>query len=93
MSDRSSNSGVIGGSADVAKVRGCLDTLGEVLGQPALRVMTQLVMAGKQGAVLCYAVLCTLHLWCLVHAVYTATMVYAHDQVLGSLVAACWSCL
>jgi hypothetical protein len=33
----------------VAKLRVCLDTVGDVLGQPALRVMTQLVMAGVCG--------------------------------------------
>lgn len=42
----SSNLGVIGGPADVAKLRICLDTLGDALGQPALRTMTQLIMAG-----------------------------------------------
>ena len=30
----------------MAKLRICMDTLGDALGQPALRVMTQLVMAG-----------------------------------------------
>lgn len=46
MSEPSSSSGVIGGPAGVAKLRICLDTVGDVLGQPALRVMTQVAMAG-----------------------------------------------
>ncbi|WIA18883.1 hypothetical protein OEZ85_003556 [Tetradesmus obliquus] len=35
-----------GGAAELAKVRLCLSMLGELLGQPAMRVMTQAVMAG-----------------------------------------------
>ncbi|KAF6256778.1 hypothetical protein COO60DRAFT_79441 [Scenedesmus sp. NREL 46B-D3] len=35
-----------GGAAELAKVRLCLSMLGELLGQPAMRAMTQAVMAG-----------------------------------------------
>lgn len=52
MSEASSNNGIAGGTTGVAIVRRCLDTLGDVLGQPALRVMTQLVMAGEDLAAL-----------------------------------------
>jgi hypothetical protein len=46
VSSTSSASGISGGAPAVAKVRLCLDAIAAVLGQPALRVMTQLVMAG-----------------------------------------------
>ncbi len=63
VSDTSSSSGIVGGPADVAKLRICLDTLGDVLGTPALRVMTQQVMAGALGGWLgewwfCWVVAC-----------------------------------
>ena len=53
MADTSST--IAGGASGVAIVRRCLDTLGDVLGQPALRVMTQLVMAGERCVALAFS--------------------------------------
>lgn len=45
-------SGIPGGAAALAKVRLCLSAVSDILGQPAMRVMTQLVMAGEQRELL-----------------------------------------
>jgi hypothetical protein len=48
LQQATSATGIPQGAAAVAKVRLCLDAMGQMIGTPALRVMTQLVMAGER---------------------------------------------